>query len=45
MALSGELYRDWLASAEDDPGSPELWEEIDAVNEMATSGQYAWRTS
>ena len=40
VALSGELYRDWFEAAGDDPGSPELWGEINAVNEMAMAGDW-----
>ena len=38
VALSGEIYRDWIESAGDDPGSPELWQQINEVNEDALAG-------
>lgn len=40
VALSGELYHDWIKSAGDDPGSAELWEEVRAVNALAVEGEF-----
>jgi hypothetical protein len=38
VALAGEVYRDW-AALEDDPGSPELWAHVRAVNADAINGR------
>ncbi|MBJ3777132.1 tyrosine-type recombinase/integrase [Acuticoccus mangrovi] len=40
VALAGEIYRGWMEIVGDDPGSAALWEEINAVNELAMKGEY-----
>jgi integrase len=38
VALSGELYKTFAASLEDDPGAAAMWEKVIAANEAAARG-------
>lgn len=40
VALSGEVYREWLEIAGDDPGPPQLWEFMAKLNQGAMSGEF-----
>lgn len=40
VALSGELYRLWVKTLEDNPGSPEIWDKVIAMNKAAQLGEY-----
>ncbi|WP_170135027.1 tyrosine-type recombinase/integrase [Acuticoccus kandeliae] len=39
VALSGELYREWMDISGDDPGDAELWQRISEVNASARAGE------
>lgn len=40
VALAGEVYRDWVASLEEEPGNPEMWDRVLADNKAAVEGEF-----
>lgn len=40
LALAGEVYRAFIATFEDDPGSPELWAGVTVANIKAQNGRF-----
>jgi len=40
VALSGTIYRDWVEACEEEPGSPDIWENVEAVNKAAMEGDF-----
>lgn len=39
LALAGEAYRAWVMIADEDPKSPELWQDILKTNALASAGR------
>lgn len=40
VALSGDVFKMFLGAIENDPGSPEIWEHVIALNNEAVEGKY-----
>lgn len=40
VSLAGEVYKAFTSAFENNPGSPEMWREIKAVDALAKSGNY-----
>jgi len=40
VALSGDVFKIFLSAFENDPGSPEMWEHVIALNNEAVEGKY-----
>jgi hypothetical protein len=40
VSLAGEAYRRFTEALEENPGSPETWREVRAVNALARAGKF-----